>query len=56
MNGEYGPQNLRSGSGPPACNFRTADCLSIGHFIEMLKITLLIGEDLGEGQETSFMF
>lgn len=47
MNGEYGPQNLRSGSGPPACDFRTDDCLIISHFIDMLKITLLISEDLG---------
>lgn len=47
MNGEYGPQNLRSGSGPPACNFRTDDCLSTSHLIDMLKITLLISEGLG---------
>lgn len=47
MNSEYGPQNLRSGSVPPACNFRTDDCLSINHFNDRLKITLLISEDLG---------
>lgn len=45
MNGEYGRQNLRCGSGPPAHNFRTDDCLSISRFIDALKITLLWSED-----------